>query len=52
MFTLNTDAVWTGDNPLSTLLEHWNPDEMDGLLLLVSLDKAQGHAGRGGIQRL
>ncbi|MBC2836021.1 nucleotidyltransferase family protein [Paragemmobacter straminiformis] len=35
VMTLNTDAVWTGENPLSQLQEAWDPARMDGLLLLL-----------------
>lgn len=47
VLTLNTDAVWTGPNPLATLRETWRPGEMDALLLLVPKDAATGHAGPG-----
>ncbi|MFZ5708851.1 MAG: phosphotransferase [Pseudomonadota bacterium] len=47
VFTLNTDAVWTGPNPLATLRAHWRPDRMDALLLLVPRGRATGHAGAG-----
>ena len=47
VFTLNTDAVWTGPNPLATLRAHWRPDRMDALLLLVARGRATGHAGAG-----
>jgi MurNAc alpha-1-phosphate uridylyltransferase len=46
VFTLNTDAVWTGANPLTTLADAWNP-AMGALLLLAPLDRARGHSGRG-----
>ncbi|MEI4485427.1 nucleotidyltransferase family protein [Frigidibacter sp. MR17.14] len=46
-FTLNTDAVWTGANPLRTLLAEWDPARMDALLLLVPKARAVGHAGAG-----
>ena len=36
VFTLNSDAIWTGQNPLNTLASAWNPDQMDALLLLIS----------------
>ncbi|MEJ6396618.1 nucleotidyltransferase family protein [Yoonia sp. 208BN28-4] len=44
--TLNTDAVWRGDNPVAALLSAWR-DEMDALLLVVPQDHAIGHHGRG-----
>lgn len=47
VFTLNTDAVWTGPNPLMTLASAWRPDEMDALLLLVPRGRALGHSGTG-----
>ncbi len=47
VFTLNTDAVWRGDNPLSTLLAFWCPDVMEAMLLLVRLNRASGHLGAG-----
>ncbi|MGB3314393.1 MAG: NTP transferase domain-containing protein, partial [Albidovulum sp.] len=43
VFTLNTDAVWTGANGLTELRTAWNPAEMDGLLLLVPKATATGH---------
>lgn len=47
VFTLNTDAVWTGANPIAELRRAWRPDRMDGLLLLVPHDRATGHTGAG-----
>lgn len=47
VYTLNTDAVWTGPNPLTTLCNAWNPEIMDALLLLVPKANATGHAGAG-----
>lgn len=46
VFTLNTDAVWTGANPLQTLAGTWRPG-MGALLLLAPLDRARGHGGKG-----
>lgn len=47
VFTLNTDAVWTGPNPLIALRKAWNPARMGALLLLVAADRARGHGGGG-----
>lgn len=47
VFTMNTDAVWCGPNPLAHLAAHWNPHTMDALLLCVTADRAIGHAGQG-----
>ena len=45
--TLNTDAVWRGDNPISALLDAWRPDRMEAMMLLVRQDRASGHLGSG-----
>lgn len=47
VFTLNSDAVWTGPNPLSTLAAAWDGDRMEALLLLLRPDTATGHTGPG-----
>lgn len=47
VFTLNTDAVWTGPRALEQLAGAWDPDRMDGLLLLVEPTSAIGHTGPG-----
>ena len=47
VWTLNTDAVWTGPNPLATLAAAWDPARMDALLLLVPRARAAGRAGPG-----
>jgi len=47
VFTMNTDAVWRGPNPLTLLAEAWNPAQMDALLLCIPPDHASGHAGKG-----
>ncbi|MEZ5777065.1 MAG: nucleotidyltransferase family protein [Paracoccaceae bacterium] len=47
VFTLNTDAVWTGANALRQLRDAWRPAEMEGLLLLVPREQAIGHSGAG-----
>ena len=46
VFTLNTDAVWSGPNALSTLKSAWTP-EMEALLLCVPLSHAVGRRGGG-----
>lgn len=35
VWTLNSDAVWTGPNPLAALAAAWNPAVMDALLLVA-----------------
>ena len=47
VLTLNTDAVWTGENPLTQLLSAWDDASMDGLLLLLPAQQATGHTGKG-----
>lgn len=47
VFSLNTDAVWTGPNPLSALAESWDPNSMDALMALIPVERAQGHEGAG-----
>lgn len=47
VFTLNSDAVWTGPNPLITLRQAWKPAQMGALLLLAPVDRAHGHTGTG-----
>jgi len=47
VITLNSDAVWAGGNPISELLDAWQPDEMDALLTLIHPDSAVGHDGAG-----
>lgn len=46
VYTLNTDAVWTGPNPLTTLGQGWNPG-MGALLLLAPVTRTRGHSGKG-----
>lgn len=47
VFTMNTDAIWRGPNPLDMLANAWNPDRMDALLICIPPGNALGHAGAG-----
>ena len=47
VITMNTDAIWAGPNPLSLLLENWDPDRMDALLMCVPVAQTVGHSGSG-----
>ena len=45
VMTLNTDAVWTGRNPLEELDAAWDAGRMEALLLLAPGTRAEGHGG-------
>lgn len=45
-FTMNSDAVWTGDPPLSILANEWR-DGMGALLHLVARERAIGYSRKG-----
>lgn len=47
VFTLNTDAVWKGPNPLIELQAAWDPSRMDALLHLAKPENIIGHKGKG-----
>ena len=47
VFTMNTDSVWSGPNPLEVLSGRWDPARMDALLLCIPKAQALGHAGAG-----
>lgn len=44
---MNSDAIWTGRDPLARLAAAWDPAEMDALLLLVPRDRARGYSRAG-----
>jgi N-acetyl-alpha-D-muramate 1-phosphate uridylyltransferase len=46
VFTLNSDSVWTGPNPLTALRRAWGK-AMGALLLLVPHEHARGYRGFG-----
>lgn len=45
VFTLNSDTVWSGPNPLLELAKAWDAERMQALLLLVPTESAIGHQG-------
>lgn len=45
--TSNTDAIWLGPNPFDMILNAWDADRMDALLLCVPLQNCHGHSGAG-----
>lgn len=47
VFTLNCDAVWHGPNPIEMLQAAWDPDHMDGLMMLIPQAQALGYKGQG-----
>ncbi|MFY2824058.1 nucleotidyltransferase family protein [Ruegeria sp. MALMAid1280] len=47
VYTLNTDAIWAGPNPLTLLREAWDPDRMDALLMCIPTNQTLGHTGAG-----
>jgi MurNAc alpha-1-phosphate uridylyltransferase len=46
-YTVNSDAVWLGPNPLALLAAAWEPARMDALLLLVPRGRARGYTRPG-----
>jgi MurNAc alpha-1-phosphate uridylyltransferase len=48
-FILNSDSVWVEGyvSPLTAMQRMWDPDKMDGLLLLAAMTTAMGYEGRG-----
>lgn len=45
VLVLNSDAVWTGKNPLQQLITAWDGARMDALLLLLPVERALAHGG-------
>ena len=46
LLILNTDAIWTGQNPLTQLMQAWDDTRMDALLLTLPADRARSATGR------
>ncbi|MFD2741270.1 nucleotidyltransferase family protein [Sulfitobacter aestuarii] len=47
VFTMNTDAIWQGPNPLQLLAHAWEPERMDALLIGIPPEQALGHKSEG-----
>ncbi len=47
VFTLNSDAIWSGPNPLKLLRNAWDPERMDALLMCVPVAQTIGYNGTG-----
>ena len=48
-FVLNSDSIWV-EGPVAALpamIGHWDPERMDGLLLLADMQTAMGYEGMG-----
>ena len=46
VITINPDAIWLGENPVSQLLDGWH-DELNALLMVVDIANAHGVSGNG-----
>lgn len=47
VYTMNSDALWRGPNPLTLLQSAWEPERMDALLVCVPLGQTVGRDGPG-----
>ena len=47
VFTLNTDAIWSGENVITKLRAAWEPEQMSALLALIPCEEALGYRGAG-----
>ena len=45
--TINSDAIWQGENPIAALRAHWQPERLEALLLCIERTRAHGHSGAG-----
>jgi len=54
VFCTNTDAILLdapGEEACATLIDYWNPEEMDALLLLIPIENTNGYDGKGDFDR-
>ncbi|SDD63561.1 nucleotidyltransferase family protein [Ruegeria marina] len=51
VFTMNTDAIWSGPNPLALLARAWEPERMDALLMCIPVAQTVGYTGQGDFSR-
>ena len=47
VFTMNSDAIWAGPNPLTLLQSAWDSERMDALLMCIPTSQTIGHTGQG-----
>ena len=45
VFTLNSDIIWGGQNPIDEMRRLWQPEKMDALMAVIPLKKAIGFSG-------
>lgn len=45
--TINSDAIWQGENPIAALRARWQPERMEALLLCIERTRAHGRSGAG-----
>jgi N-acetyl-alpha-D-muramate 1-phosphate uridylyltransferase len=50
VMTLNPDAVWRGENPLTMLSDAWDERRMDALLLVQEASRVKGRSGKADFQ--
>jgi len=46
-YTINSDSIWIGNNPLEILANYWQPKDMDALLLLLPVNNAVNYTRAG-----
>lgn len=46
-FAMNSDAIWSGPNPMLPMANVWDPERMDALLLCVPKERARGYSRAG-----
>ena len=47
VFTLNSDVIYAGRNPVDALQSAWDPDKMDALLTLIPVENTVEYSGAG-----
>ncbi len=47
VFTLNSDVIYAGPNPVDALQAAWDPDTMDALLTLIPVENTVEYSGPG-----
>ncbi len=47
VLTMNTDTIWQGPNPIELLVQNWDPQKMDALLMCIPTQNASAHRRDG-----